>query len=226
MQHRCKRRMTCSLILLFITYNIFAQGFTGPSANVGTLPVMAAQPFNVLEARHLPHDSFVILNGNIVGTLPGGKNFTFRDHTGEIAVEIGSKHWRGLSVVPSDSVMIYGEVKIQRGHAIIKVHAITGTGRTNVRQGQPVMVSHTITVTEARTLPHDSFVILNGNIVNALPGGKNYTFRDSSGEIVVEIGSKHWRGLSIGPSDRVEIFCEVKISRGQATLKLHAIRLS
>ena len=223
-----KKRMvfyTLIIIILFSAQNIFAQGFTGPSSNVGILPVMAAGPITVMEARILPHDSFVIVNGNIDGTLPGGKNYTFRDSSGEIAVEIGSKHWRGLSVVPGDNVVIYGEVKIQRGHVLIKVHAITGTGRVNVRHGQPVMISGSATIMEARNLPHDSFVILNGNIVNALPGGKNYTFRDATGEIIVEIGSKHWRGLSVGVYDRVEIYCEVKISRGQVTLKVHAIAL-
>ena len=214
-----------TVLFLFSVHHIVAQGFTGPSSQNHIQPVMASQPITIVEARNLPHDSFVILSGNIVGTLPGGKNYTFRDSTGETAVEIGSKQWRGLSVVPGDSVVIYGEVKIQRGHVIIKVHAITGTGRINVRQGQPVMVSQPITVMEARNLPHDSFVILNGNIVNALPGGKNYTFQDSTGEIIVDIGSKHWRGLSVGVSDRITIYCEVKINRGQVRLKVHALRL-
>ena len=220
-----KHKFFCSFILLFVVQNIFAQGFTGPSSYIGAFPVMASQPITSMEARYLPHDSFVILTGNIVGTLPGGKTYTFRDGSGEIAVEIDSKHWRGLSVVPGDSVTIFGEVKIQRGHVVIKGHAITGTGRINVRPGQPVMVSQPITIMEAVNLPHDSFVILNGNIVNALPGGKNYTFSDSTGDIIADIGSKHWRGLSVGVSDRIEIFCEVKNSRGQVTLKVHALRL-
>ena len=214
-----------SLLLLLIAAIVHGQGFTGPGSNNSTQPVMASQPISITEARNLPHDSFVILNGNIINALPGGKNYIFRDSSGEITVEIGSKHWRGLSVVPNDSVVIYGEVKINRGHALIKVHAITGTGRINVRQGQPVMVNEVTTVMEARTLPRDSFVILNGNIVNVLPTARNnYTFRDNSGEITAEIGSKHWRGLFVGVSDRVEIYCEVKISRGQVILKVHAIR--
>ena len=218
---------TFTLVFLFSTQNTFGQGFTGPTSSgiINTQPVMVSHPTTIMEARNLPHDSFVILNGNIVGTLPGGKNYTFRDSTGEIAVEIGPKHWRGLSVVPSDTVVIYGEVKIQRGYVLIKVHAITGTGRINVWQGQPVMISQPITIIEARNLPHDSFVILHGNIVNALPGGKNYTFRDSTGEIIVDIGPKHWRGLSVGATDSVVMYCEVKISKGQIILKVHAVRL-
>ena len=211
-------------ILIFGAQNIFGQGFVGPGAINGTQPVMASGPITIMEARNLPHDSFVILNGNVVSALPGGKNYTFRDFSGEITVEIDSKHWRGLSVVPNDNVVIYGEVKIHRGHVSIKAHAITGSGRVNVRPGQPVMISGTASVMEARNLPQDSFVILNGNIINFLPERNHYTFQDGSGEITVEIGSKHWRGLSVGVSDRVEIYCEVKISRGQVKLKVHAIR--
>lgn len=213
------------ILILFSAAVVYGQGFIGPSAFDNTQPVMVSGAITVMEARNFPHDSFVILNGNITGALPGGKNYTFRDSTGEIAVEIGSKQWRGLSVVPGDSVVIYGELKIHRGHFLIKVHAITGTGRTNVRYGQPVTISNPITVMEAVNLPHDSFVILNGNIVNAFPGGKIYTFRDSSGEITVDIGPKHWRGLTVGVSDKIEIYCEVKISKGQTTLKVHAIKL-
>ena len=217
------KRYTFLTILMALFFScaviVHGQGFTGPVSDNNIHPI------TVMEARNLPHDSFVIISGNIVNMLPGGKNYTFRDSSGEIVVEIGPKEWRGLSVVPGDNVVIYGEVKIHRGHVSIKAHAISSTGRTNVRLGQPVMISGVAGVMEARNLPHDSFVILNGNIINFLPERNHFTFRDSSGEITAEIGSKHWRGLSVSVSDRVEIYCEVKINRGQVKLKVHAIRL-
>jgi uncharacterized protein (TIGR00156 family) len=173
----------------------------------------------------LPHDSFVVLNGNIINMLPGGKNYTFRDSSGEIIADIGPKHWRGLAVSPSDNVALYGEVKINRGQAHIKVHAISGPGRIHTRPGQPVFITQPTTISEAVNLPHDSFVILNGNIVSAQPRKNTYTFRDSSGEIIVDIGQKHWRGLSVGVSDNVQIYGEVKVNRGGLiTIKVHAIR--
>ena len=220
---RCTLNFLIGLFLSCAAF-IHGQGFTGPGSGNYT-HVMVGQPISVFEARNLPHDSFVILNGNIVSMLAGGKNYNFRDSTGEIAVEIGTKEWRGLSVVPGDSVVIYGEVKIHRGYVSIKVHAISGTGRINVRPGQPVMVSQPITIMEAGILPHDSFVILNGNIINYLPERNRYTFQDSTGEITVDIGLKHWRGLSVSVSDKVEIYCELKISKGRTILKVHAIRL-
>jgi uncharacterized protein (TIGR00156 family) len=148
-----------------------------------------------------------------------------RDPSGEIAVDIGPKEWRGLSVGVSDRVEIYGEVKITRGQISIKVHAITGAGRTNTRQGQAVTVGQPIAINEAVNLAHDSWVILNGNIVSQLPKGKHdYSFRDFSGEITVDIGPKEWRGLSVGVSDMVEIYGEVKISKGQVSIKVQGIR--
>jgi uncharacterized protein (TIGR00156 family) len=67
-------------------------------------------------------------------------------------------------------------------------------------------------------------VVLTGNIVYSLPKHHDYSFRDSSGEITINIGPKEWRGLSAGVSDTVEISGEVKKERGQVFIKVHAIR--
>ena len=104
--------------------------------------------------------------------------------------------------------------------------AVYGQGFTGHGGGQPVMISHPISVSEARNLPHDSWVVLNGNIINMLPGGRQYTFRDASGDIAVDIGPKEWRGLSVGMSDKVEIYGEVKSRRGLIHIKVHAIRIT
>jgi len=213
-------------MLLHLTINVHGQGFTGPgSDSTQGQFVMIDRPITINEAKNLPHDSWVMLTGNIVNSLPGGNHYTLRDSSGEIAVDIGPKEWRGLSVGVSDRIEIYGEVKITRGQISIKVHAITGDGRTSTRQGQAVTIREPIAINEAVTLPHDSWVILNGNIVSRLPEGiNNYSFRDSSGEVTVDIGPKEWRGLSVGVSDRVEIYGEVKITRGQVSIKVQAIR--
>ena len=212
----------CVVLQLCLTAPVYGQGFVGPGSS--SQPVMVSNLITIGEARNLPHDSWVVLAGNIVNALPGGKYYTFRDPSGEIPVDIGMKQWRGLSVGVADRVEIYGEVKTNRGQVSIKVHALTGDGRANIRQGQPVMVREPLTIGEAAALPHDSWVVLAGNIVSALPGGKNYTLRDSSGQITVEIGQKQWRGLSVGASDTVEIYGEVKLHRGLASIKVQAIR--
>jgi len=229
--------IACCLAMLLSEGAVFAQaGFTGPAQS----PVYAEHGFSgqqaiaqaswnttVSQARILPHDSWVVLSGNIINMLPGGRQYTFRDSTGDIALDIGPKEWRGLSVDVNDRVNIYGEVKLHRGLLHIKVHAITGTGRVNNRIGQAVAVTSPITINEARNLPYDSWVVLNGNIISVLTTGRhNYLFRDSSGgEITVDIGNKEWRGLSVGVSDRVEIYGELKISRtGLIHIKVHAIK--
>jgi len=212
-----------SLLLLLTTAVIYGQGFTGPGSE--RQAVMINHFISVSEARNLPHDSWVVLAGNIINMLPGGRQYTFRDTSGDIAVDIGPKEWRGLSAGVSDRVEIYGEVKNHRGQIHIKVHAITGSGRANIRYGQAVTITQPITVNEAINLPHDSWTVLNGNIVSSL-SDKNYLFRDASGEITVDIGRKEWRGLSVGVSDRIEIYGEVKNHRGQIHIKVHAIRIT
>ncbi|MCL2243258.1 MAG: NirD/YgiW/YdeI family stress tolerance protein [Treponema sp.] len=216
------RKYFIYLTLLLLTAVVYGQGFTGPGSTGQT--IMTGRFISVSEARMLPHDSWVVLTGNIINMLPGGRQYTFRDATGDIVVDIGPKEWRGLSVDAADRVEIFGEVKISRGQIHIKVHAISGTARVNARAGQAVTITRPVMVNEARTLPHDSFVVLTGNIINRLPDGKhNYTFSDATGEITVDIGAKEWRGLSVGVSDRVEIFGEVKINRSQIHIKVHAI---
>jgi uncharacterized protein (TIGR00156 family) len=221
------KRHTFSVIFCFVLLcsaaTIHGQGFTGPTVN-NNQAVMISRPVMVSEARNLPDDSWVMLTGNIVSGLPGSKAYIFRDATGEITVEIDRKVWRGLSAGVSDRVTISGELEIKRGQAIIEVKAITSTDReVPARPGQAVTVTRPITIGEARNLPHDSWVILTGNIVNSL-SDKKYTFRDSTGEITVEIDRDKWRGLSVGASDRVEISGELKLKNGQYSVKVKAIR--
>jgi uncharacterized protein (TIGR00156 family) len=213
------KRYITLVMLLFTTAFVHGQGFSGPGTN--GQPVVVSRPVTISEAKNYSHDSWVIITGNIVSVLPGGRHFMFRDSTGEIPVEIGPKEWRGLSAATSDTaenrVEICGDIKIERGQIFIKVHAITAAAKSNVRR-------NAVTVNEAQNLPHDSWVVLTGNIVYSLPKPHDYTFRDSSGEITVDIGPKEWRGLSVGVSDKVEISGEVKRERGQVFIKVHAIR--
>jgi uncharacterized protein (TIGR00156 family) len=210
----CSFRTTLFILLLFSAVFVHAQGFTGPGTK--GQPVMVSQPVTIDEAKNYPHDSWVVITGNIVNVLPGGRHFMFRDSCGEIPVEIGPKEWRGLSAATSDTVEICGEVKIERGQFFIKVHAISAAAKSNTQRS--------VTVNEARNLSHDSWVVLTGNIIYSLPPPHDYTFRDSSGEITIDIGPKEWRGLSVGESDRVEISGEVKIQRWQVSVNVHAIR--
>jgi uncharacterized protein (TIGR00156 family) len=104
----------------------------------------------------------------------------------------------------------------------VNAQGFTGPGTS----GQPITIGQTVTISEAKNCPQDSWVIITGKIANPLPGGRHFMFRDSSGEVPVEIGPKEWRGLSAAVSDAIEICGEVKINKAQVPIKIkvHAIR--
>jgi uncharacterized protein (TIGR00156 family) len=63
----------------------------------------------VVEAKELGDDAPVVLRGRIEKTL-GDEHYLFRDETGEIKAEIEYEDFRGVSVSPSDTIEISGEV--------------------------------------------------------------------------------------------------------------------
>ena len=69
--------------------------------------------------------------------------------------------------------------------------------------------SMTLTVAQASNLPNKAPVILTGVIVQHL-GNDRYLFRDDSGEMPIKIKWDRWRGVSVGPSDQVEISGQIK----------------
>jgi len=87
--------------------------------------------------------------------------------------------------------------------------ATPGTGWYGYGYGYTGEV-RTVTIEQARTFPHKTPVVIRGTIVQAL-GGDFFTFRDSTGDIILKIGPKewYWIGSSIGPSDTIEISGEI-----------------
>ena len=86
------------------------------------------------------------------------------------------------------------------------------TGAPGTFSGQPGFMGPAAVVTVAhviQTFPNKAPAVLKGNIVQHL-GGDRYLFRDSSGEIVIKIKYDRWWGLSVGPSDLVEIGGQLK----------------
>lgn len=72
------------------------------------------------------------------------------------------------------------------------------------------------TVQEALDLNDEAKVVLQGNIVNSL-GDEKYTFKDSTGEIVVEIDDEDWHGVKVTPEKTVEIIGEVDKDANEPT---------
>ena len=81
-----------------------------------------------------------------------------------------------------------------------------------VFSGQQGFLGPSMGVTVAQvtqTFPNKAQAVLQGNIVQHL-GSDRYLFRDSSGDMVIKIKHDRWWGLSVGPSDLVEIGGELK----------------
>ncbi|MBR3675729.1 MAG: NirD/YgiW/YdeI family stress tolerance protein [Alphaproteobacteria bacterium] len=72
------------------------------------------------------------------------------------------------------------------------------------------------TVQEALDLNDEAKVVLQGNIVNSL-GDEKYTFKDATGEIVVEIDDEDWHGVKVTPGKTVEIIGEVDKDANEPT---------
>ncbi|GHT79920.1 TIGR00156 family protein [Spirochaetia bacterium] len=97
---------------------------------------------------------------------------------------------------------------------VLSAGAVYGQGFTGPGAGIANGQVQTVTVLQARGLPDKSLVILTGTIVQSL-GREKYTFRDSTGDITVDIDWELWTllGISINANDRVEIGGKVDVER-------------
>ena len=201
----------CLLLACCLLAPLYGQGVTINS------------PITVNQARDLPHNSWVIINGNIINSLPGGQNYTFRDSTGEVTVEIDRRVWRGLSIGPSDVVQIQGELQKERGTVSIKARALITAEAAVTRPGQAIF-TYPITISEARSISQDSWIMLIGHILEVQANGRHFTFRDTTGEMLIEIDQSVWRGLFVGASDLVQITGELASGPGGALFIVRVIR--
>lgn len=65
-----------------------------------------------------------------------------------------------------------------------------------------------MTVKQALDQRDDSIVVLTGKIVNSL-GDEKYTFRDDTGDVIIEIDDEDWGGIKVTPENTIEIVGEV-----------------
>jgi len=96
----------------------------------------------------------------------------------------------------------------------------TGPGsQANMEQVQ------TVTVSQAKNMPNKSLVILTGTIIQSARKDY-YVFRDSTGDIAVEIDKELWHllDLSVGINDRVEIRGKLKTEKRETKIDVKYIR--
>ena len=63
----------------------------------------------VKQVNEMRDDVPVVVQGHIVQRM-GHEKYLFEDATGSITVEIDDDEWRGQTVMPTDTVKLYGEV--------------------------------------------------------------------------------------------------------------------
>ena len=75
------------------------EGFSGPNGTVAT----------VKQAQDMKDDAWVTMRGTIEKRV-GDEDYTFRDATGTMTVEIDHKRWDGQTITPADKVELQGKL--------------------------------------------------------------------------------------------------------------------
>lgn len=84
----------------------------------------------------------------------------------------------------------------------------------------------TSTVADVRQMADDTYVTVEGNIIQQQGRDhEKYLFKDATGEIIVEIDRKVWRGQPITPDVKVKILGELDQSRNPERVKIEAVYL-
>ena len=150
----------------------------------------------------LADDTTVELEGFLLQKT-GLKTYLFKDQSGQITVEIKSKIFQGLEVSPTTKIKICGEVDKERNSTKVEVDYLEIIG-----QKTPLTPVQSVS-----TLKEDTVITLEGFIIQKL-SDDDYLFKDSSGQIQIEIDSKTFQGLEVSPTTKVQITGEVEKEDG------------
>lgn len=106
-------KMTLALFIALCSAPVLAQqgGFSDQNApqTQGGFSSSNTAPTTVDKISSLNDDAWVILQGNIEERV-GEDNYTFRDATGTIVVDIDRKRWGSQTITPKDRVQLEGKV--------------------------------------------------------------------------------------------------------------------
>ncbi len=80
-----------------------------------------------------------------------------------------------------------------------------------------------ITIMEAPKQADDTWITLQGNIIQHV-GDDKYTFKDASGQGIVEIDHDKWGGQHISPTDIVVLITKVDKDWGAVELEVESVR--
>lgn len=100
------------------------------------------------------------------------------------------------------------------------------TGGTATDSSEPILVSPFVinSVSSVRQMPDDTYVTVEGNIISQEGRDKDkYLFKDATGEIIVDIDKKLWKGQMITPETTVKILGELDQNRNPDRIKIDAV---
>lgn len=130
-----KKYAAIAAIVTLMSAPVFAAntqgGFNGPTStqssaqttNQGGGFVGSNSVTTVEQAKAMKDNTWVTLRGNIVERV-SDDNYTFKDSTGTINVDIDHKRWKGVTITPQDVVELQGEVDKDWGSVEIDVKQI------------------------------------------------------------------------------------------------------
>ena len=78
----------------------------------------------VADALKASDDTPALLEGQIVKQLDKDE-FTFKDATGEITIDVSKRAWQGQNITPQDTIQIRGKVDSEWGKTEVDVKQIT-----------------------------------------------------------------------------------------------------
>ncbi len=79
-----------------------------------------------------------------------------------------------------------------------------------------------VSIMNATKEADDTWITLKGKIIRH-DGSDKYTFRDASGEGIIEIDDEAWNGVTVGPNDVVELVTKVDKDWGVTELEVKRI---
>lgn len=76
-----------------------------------------------------------------------------------------------------------------------------------------------VSVEQLKDQRDDSWVTLEGKLVKHI-GGETFLFRDTSGEVEVDVDEEVWHGVEVGPNDLIRIRGEVDHSWNKVDIEV------
>ena len=104
--------IVAAVVLALASTSAFAQ-FKGPGAETAT---------TVAEAKEASDDTMVSLTAHVVAQV-GDDDYTFRDSSGEMRIEIDDDLWMGREITPETMIRITGEVDRKLWGVLIDVES-------------------------------------------------------------------------------------------------------